>query len=172
MAPNNFSDDLFESMTPSSGQTPASEQLRNAVLSRTTQTVRNRRRLRRAGLALALAACYLGGVATMSLRPSDRLVARASSAQNGDEVRGSEVRRAVRPEDDQIADGSISPSAARLTPYERLCREGDLQLERHDDIRAAARSYNRALQLASAEQRDIAPDHDTWLLMAMKQSTN
>ncbi len=78
----------------------------------------------------------------------------------------------VRPEDDQIADGSVPPAAARLTPYERLCRTGDQQLEKYDDIQAAIRSYKKALQLASADQRSIAPDRDTWLLMALKQSIN
>ncbi len=168
MTPNDLSDELFGSMASSGAQTPASQQLRDAVLTQTTRTIRNRRRMRRAGLATTLVACYLGGIATMSLwsagRPVDRL------AQNGELVTGPDVRRLVQPEDDQIAD--TRPAAARLTPYERLCRAGDQQLEKHNDIQAAVRSYTKALQLASADQRSIAPDHDTWLLMSLKQSTN
>jgi len=34
------------------------------------------------------------------------------------------------------------------------------------------RSYKRALQIASVGERSIAPDHDTWLMMALKQSVN
>jgi hypothetical protein len=45
-------------------------------------------------------------------------------------------------------------------------------LEQYDDVQAAIRSYKKALQLASADQRSIAPDSDTWLLMALKQSIN
>jgi hypothetical protein len=178
MTPNDFSDELFESMTPSGAQTPASQQLRDAVLSQTSRTIRNRRRMRHARLAATLVACYLGGMATMSLwsagRPVDQIASGSAggSAQNGELVTGSGVRRLVRPEDDQVASGSVRPAAAPLTPYERLCRAGDQQLEKRDDIQAAARSYKKALQLASADQRSIAPDHDTWLLMAIKQSNN
>jgi hypothetical protein len=178
MTPNDSSDELFESMAPSGTQTPASQQLRDAVLSQTTRTIRNRRRMRHARLATTLVACYLGGIATMSLwsasRPVDRIASGSAGGptQTGELSTGPGVRRLVRPEDDQVASGSVRPAAARLTPYERLCRTGDQQLAKHDDIQAAARSYKKALQLASAGQRSIAPDHDTWLLMAMKQSTN
>ena len=178
MTPDDFSDELFESLAPAGAQTPASQQLRDAVLSQTSRTIRNRRRMRRARLAATLVACYLAGIATMSVwsagRPVDRIASGSAggSARDGDLVTAPDVRRLVRPEDDQVADGSVRPAAVRLTPYERLCRTGDQQLEKHDDIQAAARSYKKALQLASADQRSIAPDHDTWLLMAMKQSNN
>jgi hypothetical protein len=178
MTPSDFSDELLESMVATGGQTPASRELRDVVLSQTTGTIRNRRRMRRAGMAGALVACYLGGVATVSLWPGDRSMERfatgsaVESTQYGDRVAERDVRRLVRPEDDQIVDGSVTPAAARLSPYERLCRTGDQQLEKYDDIQAAIRSYKKALQLASADQRSIAPDRDTWLLMALKQSIN
>jgi hypothetical protein len=178
MPPSDFSDELFESMSSSGAGIPASHELRDAVLSQTTRTIRNRRRMRRASLAATLIACYLGGVATVSLWPADRSADRVvagsavESTEHGEHVTGPDVPRVVRPEDDQIADSSVTPAAARLTPYERLCRAGDLQLEKHDDILAATRSYKKALQLASADQRNIAPDRDTWLLMALKQSIN
>ena len=178
MTPSDFSDELFESMTSTGGQTPASRELRDAVLSQTTRTIRNRRRMRRAGLAahswraiwaeLQRSRCGRTIVRWTDSQldpPSDR-PRMANVSPNGN------VRRLVRPEDDQIADGSVTPAAARLTPYERLCRTGDQQLEKHDDIQAAIRSYKKALQLASADQRSIAPDRDTWLLMALKQSIN
>jgi hypothetical protein len=178
MAPSDFSDELLESMTSVGGQTPASQQLRDAVLSRTTRTIRNRRRTRRAGLAAALIGCYFGGIATMSLWPAARALNRfapdsdVALAQNREPVTGTEARRPIRPEDDQTSVGNVQSAAARLTPYERMCRAGDQQLEKHEDIRAAIRSYKKALQLASSDQRSIAPDRDTWLLMALKQSTN
>ncbi len=178
MTRGDFSDDLFESIASVGGQTPASQQLRDAVLSQTTRTIRSRRRIRRAGIPAVLLACYLGGVATASLWPADHSLDRIGDGsaggmvRNGERNSGSDVRAGVRPEDDQIADGSVPTTATRLTPYERLCRVGDQQLEKHDNIQAAARSYEKALQLASAEQRSIAPDRDTWLLMALKQSIN
>jgi hypothetical protein len=162
-----FSDELFESMASAGGQIPASRELRDSVLLHTTRTIRTRRRLRRAGVAAALIGCYLAGIATVSLRPAgrdaDQLLA-DSALGNGKRDADAPVRRAVRPEDDQIG--------PRLTPYERLRQTGDRQLEKYADIPAATRSYEKALQMASADQRRIAPDRDTWLLMALKQSSN
>jgi hypothetical protein len=158
MNAGDFSDEHFTSMASAAGQVPASPQLRYAVLSRTTRTIRIRRRVRRAGIAAALVGCYLGGIATMSLRP-----------EAGDGASGAETaaRKMVRPEDDQVAVENVP----RLTPYDRLRRAGDQQLERYANIPAATRSYQKALQMASAEQRMIAPDRDSWLLMALKQSS-
>ncbi len=168
MTSNDFSDELFESMMPAGAPTPASTQLREAVLAQTTRTIRGRRRMRHARLGAMLVACYLGGIATMSLWSGRSAEWVASGSDHSSE---SDAQRLVRPEDDQVVNVNPRP-AARLTPYERFCRDGDQQLAKNDDIRAAARSYKKALQLASAEQRSIAPDRDTWLLMAMKQSNN
>jgi hypothetical protein len=96
----------------------------------------------------------------------------AGLAQHGETVTGTVVRKVVRPEDDQMVEDSVPPATARLTPYERLCQAGDQQLAKQDDIPAAVRSYKKALQLASSDQRTIAPDRDTWLLMALKHSIN
>src|SRR6476659_7657765 len=111
MSPGDFLDEPFQSMTSAAERIPASPQLRDSVLRRTTRTIRNRRRLRRAGIAAALVGCYLGGIATMSLRPSVR---------NGEINGGVVARKAVRPEDDQIAESSVRPAMKRLTQYERL----------------------------------------------------
>lgn len=177
MTPDDFSDDLLESMTPGGGRMPASRELRDVVLNQTTRTIRNRRRMRRVSVAATLVACYLGGVATMWLWSAASAVDRSQSgsvaglAQRGEPEPGTVARKFVRPEDDQIADGS-GAAAARLTPYERLRRTGDQQLETQDGMLAAVRTYKKALQLASSDQRGIDPDRDTWLLMAMKQSIN
>ena len=176
MAPSDFSDELFESMTPAVGGMPASQKLRDAVLSQTTRTIRNRRRMRRASIAATLVACYLGGIATVSLWPAASVVDRFKPGSAVGLVQDGEpatvIRKVIRPEDDQISDGSVPKAAVRLTPYERLRRAGDQQLEKQDGTLAAIRSYKRALQLASSDQRSIDPEHDTWLLMALKQSVN
>src|SRR5215510_4851203 len=70
--PNDFSNELFEMMSPADGRQPASQQLRDAVLAQTTRTIRNRRRMRRAAIPAALLACYLGGGATVWLWPTHR----------------------------------------------------------------------------------------------------
>jgi hypothetical protein len=181
MCPSDFSDELFQSMTSAAERIPASHELRDSLLSQTTRTVRNRRRMRRAGIAAALIGCYLAGVATVSLRPAGRgagqLVADSAAAAdpapgNGKTGVRAAVRRPVRPEDDQILAGSVQSGTSRLTRYERLRQTGDEQLEKFADIPGATRSYQKALQIASLDQRRIAPDRDTWLFMALKHSSN
>lgn len=173
MIPSDSPDDLLESVLPSARSTSASRELREAVLSQTTRTIRIRRRVRRASVAATLVACYLGGMATMWLWPATnaRNQSAAEFAQGGESASGTPARKMIRPEDDQVAD-SDAPTPARLTPYERLRRTGDQQLQAQDDMLAAVRTYKRALQVASSEQRSIDPDRDTWLLMALKQSVN
>jgi hypothetical protein len=181
MCPSDFSDELFQSMTSATERIPASHELRDSLLSQTTRTVRNRRRMRRAGIAAALIGCYLAGVATVSLSPSgletrpfvaDSAAAADPVAGNGKSDEGAAVRKLVRPEDDQILAASVRPVTSRLTPYERLRQAGDEQLQKYADIPRATRSYQKALQIASADQRRIAPDRDTWLFMALKHSSN
>lgn len=171
MSTRDFSDELFDSMTPPAGQVAASQRLRDSLLLRTTRTIRTRRRLRRAGIAAALLGCYLGGIATVSLRPGGHEAGRFT-AERAESVAGSAVRKLVRPEDDQIAAGAAQPATARLTSYERLRRAGDRRLEKYADITGATRNYEKALRLASSDQGRIAPDRDTWLLMALKQASN
>jgi hypothetical protein len=168
MCPSNFSDELYESMTFTGERIPASPQLRDSLLSRTNGIIRNRRRVRRVGIVAALVGCYLGGIATVSPWPGSRETGRVvAESAVGNRERGVAMRKLVRPEDDQVALGSV-----RLTPYDRLRRTGDRQLEQYLDIPRATRSYERALQIASVDQRRIAPESDTWLLMALKHSSN
>jgi hypothetical protein len=174
MTPLDSSDEFRELLMPAGGGPPASQALRDAVLAQTTRTVRVRRRLRRAGTATLLLACYAGGIATMRFWPAGAAeshhanVELAGVDQQDEPAALTDSRPLVRPEDDQ----NIDVRAARLSPYERLRRTGDRQLQERDDMVAAARSYTKALQLASADQRSLDPDRDTWLLMALKQSIN
>src|SRR4029078_245626 len=111
MNAGDFSDDPLKSMTSTAERIPASPQLRDAVLSRTTRTIRNRRRLRRGAIVAALIGCYLGGIATGSLR--HRTEIREIGA-------GTVARKLVRPEDDQIADDAAQSASKRITQYDRL----------------------------------------------------
>src|SRR5262249_18059382 len=146
------------------------------VLARTTGVLRIRRRMKRLSVAAALAGCYLAGMLTMSLLhapASDSAKGLAAHVEpmpktgNGESM---PLRPLVRPEDDGVVPSSSSQHAelVKLSPYDRLRRAGDRQLEDENDIAAAARTYRRALKLASPTERDIVPDKDTWLLMAMK----
>src|SRR5262249_43943741 len=128
-----------------------------------------------------LAACYLAGLLTMFvLRAPAWLASTAPGSVGGWAAREdakvdngfqpTSARPLVRPEDDGVIPGSRSAQSAitKLTPYDRLRRAGDRQLQYQNDIAAAARTYRRALESATAAQRSVSPDQDTWLLMAMK----
>jgi hypothetical protein len=62
-----------------------------------------------------------------------------------------------------------SPPVKR-SRFETLRLAADRSLLEQGDVEAAVRDYKRALTLASAEQRAIAPGQDTWLLMALKDA--
>jgi hypothetical protein len=176
-------DDLNELLSePTHGSRDrADSALREKVLARTTGVLRAQRRMKRVGAVAALAGCYLAGMLTMSLlrSASSQLVSAPGSAagltaQNvvhGDSNTALPVTRPLlRPEDDGLFPGAgpTAMTVAKISPYDRLRRAGDRQLEDENDIAAAARTYRRALQFASPSERGIVPDKDTWLLMAMK----
>ena len=115
--------------------------------------------IQRRWLAVPLAAAAMSGAVS------------AGSANGNSEARVA-VRKPVLPEDDQILDVSAQSATSWPTRYERLRQTGDEQLEKVADIAGATRSYQKALQIASSDQRRIAPDRDTWLFMALKYSSN
>jgi hypothetical protein len=176
-------DDLSELLSDagaSRGDIVADGTLRDTVLARTTRVLRTRSRMKRIGAIAALAGCYLAGVLTMSVWRASAGQLPRDSASSGDlaaqvqpKSESQPTRPLIRPEDDGVITGaSAQTTVAKLSPYDRLRRTGDRQLENENDIAAAARTYRRALKLASPIERDIIPDKDTWLLMAMKNQTD
>jgi hypothetical protein len=153
--------------------------VRESVLTQTTSVIRFRRRMRRVGAIAALAGCYLAGVLTMSVwRSANQHPAAPGSAggfatriepkaESGD-GQWAPARPLIRPEDDGVIPGPRQAQVVKFSPYDRLRRAGDRQLEDENDIAAAARTYRRALTVASPAEMNIFPDQDTWLLMAMK----
>jgi hypothetical protein len=131
--------------------------------------------MKRMGAVAALAGCYLAGMMTMSIWRASPGQHRGDSApidlaaQVQPKGESPPTRPLIRPEDDGVVtDPSAKMIVAKFSPYDRLRRAGDRQLEDENDIAGAARTYRRALKLASPTERDIVPDTDTWLLMAMK----
>lgn len=177
MTHDKFSDELHELMKLPSDEQPSSEQLCDVVLHRTTAAIRTRRRWRRAAFPAMLVACYLSGIATTRLWPTAstreqlQSTAEITLAQAEDSAGDSVRRQVIKPEDDQFDVGRRT-GLRQFTAYERLRRSGDQQLSGQDGVLAATRTYKKALQLATLQQRSIDPDQDTWLLMALKQSLN
>lgn len=175
-SPDELPDEMLDCMKMPPAPCASSSPLREAVLAQTTGVIRFRRRMKRTGPIAALAGCYLAGLLTMSVwrasveqRPESSASPRDLAVQSQPKADLQPTRPLVRPEDDGVITGAAAQTTiAKLSPYDRLRRAGDRQLGEENDVAAAARTYRRALKLASPTQRSIAPDQDTWLLMAMK----
>jgi hypothetical protein len=135
---------------------PSAAHLREATLTRTLGVIRFRRRMKRIGVAAGFAGCYLAGILTMSVWPLES--ANPASVQ---------PRKVIRPLTEK-KDAKTQIATAPLSSYDRLRRTADRQLEVDGDIAAAARSYRRALAVASAGEREMSLAEDSWLLMALK----
>jgi hypothetical protein len=61
-------------------------------------------------------------------------------------------------------------ATAKVTRFEAYRRAGDRFLREPAQLSMAVRSYTNALSVASAEERAISPERDSWLLMALKDS--
>jgi hypothetical protein len=164
-----------------------------AILAQTFGVMRRRRRLKRSGVALALAVCYLSGIATpvsWFTNRSDRSDGQIAMNQKEEPDSASRNKMETTPENEngdrptfrgQRAEGTVAENgtvpfdsgmtdspAVKISKYERMRREGDRLLREAGDIAQAVRRYNRALALASEAELAIAPDEDSWLLMALK----
>jgi hypothetical protein len=157
---------------------PANADLRAALLERTTGIIRRRRRLRRLAMVAALAAVYLAGAVTAATWWAWRPVAPAAtpkeSLAGGDTGPAAANRgpsepeprpRVSAPEGTQQAVATV-----RASPFEVYRRAGDRFLREPAQLSLAVRSYRNALNVASAEERAISPESDSWLLMALKES--
>ena len=161
---------------------PVDDSLRRAVLARTTAVIHRRRRAKRSALAVALAACYLAGIATARpWRFSAQPV--AGSTPTEDVVPEDAAGRALvaspsnpaateREAKPGLLGPRHGPAALKPAGYDHIRRVADRYLFDEGDISLATRYYSRALKLASADQRAVSIDNDSWLLMALKQAQN
>ena len=167
LADDDFSDDLMSLAFLPAGAHRANSDQRDAIVVKTIGIMRRRRMAKRIGLAAALAGCYAAGLLTMSLirelNSSPNLATAITPLAPGSA--GGPERENAPPATDQR---EPDLAAAKLTPYDRLRQLGDRQLSDETDIPGAIRTYRRALQVASNDQRAVSVDHDSWLLMAIK----
>jgi hypothetical protein len=164
---DDLSDGLISSMLLPDSPHRVNPAQREAVLAKTIGVMRRRRIGKRIGLAAALVGCYAAGLLTMSLvreLSSSSNLATATIPLAPGSAGGSERNNVLPPTDHREPD----LAAAKLTPYDRLRQLGDRQLSDETDIPGAIRTYRRALQVASNDQRAVSVDHDSWLLMAIK----
>jgi hypothetical protein len=150
-------DDSIDAVLCRGAGPPGSAAIREAVLSQTIGVIRFRRRLRKCILAMSLAGCYVAGLATAGL-----LTPIAGGASSPPAIASPLRRPNVAP--------NRGAGSVKLARDEIIRREADRCLFEHGDVKEAVRQYDRFLKIASAEQRAIAPQQDSWLLMALKDA--
>ncbi len=154
-------DDVDVLLSPSTVR--ENDNLRQAILQRTTRIVRRRRSVRNGLWLAAMVVCYAAGATTMHFVAQHDGQAPQPVVQR--EPPASQVL--PRPAASVAERPHAAPSEPALSPYERLRRYSDRVLNQKGDIALATRCYARALDQASAEERAISVD-DSWLLMALK----
>jgi hypothetical protein len=144
---------------------PQGEAFRQELFRRTAGVLRRRRWMRRAGVALALAACYAAGV----LAPPPAVPHMDRSA---DFARGDPEATVPLPAEAPAVAKDRSALALEWQALdstdgraELFRKAGDRYLEEWGDVPSALRCYRSALDAGDT----IGPD-DSWLLMALKQA--
>jgi hypothetical protein len=161
-------DALFDAALGAGCGSAADDRLREAVLAQTVGVIRFRRRLRRCALAAAMAGCYLAGVASVAMWTSEPNARQQAASQQLITDRRPVVAPPSAPVTPVKAERRAAP--VRLSRFEVLRLAADRSLLEQGDVQAAVHNYKLALDLATAEQRAIAPAQDTWLLMALKDA--
>jgi hypothetical protein len=151
------------------GEPAPGETLREAVLVQTVRVIRFRRRLKKSLLAVSLVVCYFAGVATMGFRSKMHVSVPVISTGQVSVNPSSQPHE--KPPARAIADQKPKqqPATPPMSRQEMLRREAD-QFLADGDMKQAIRKYELALDLAPADQRALSPQHDTWLLMALKNA--
>ena len=167
---DDFQNDLVDNLLQIQDGKPApNDPLRKAMLAQTVSVIRFRRRLKKSLLAASLVVCYFAGVATMSFRSGTHVG--ESQMSNGQVAANRSSLPRDNPPTRAIAEQKPKKQTATppLSREETLRREAD-RLLADGDMKQAIRKYELALDLAPADQRAISPQHDTWLLMALKNA--
>jgi hypothetical protein len=167
---NDSQNDPLAEVLTREGQLSGDDTLRQAVLDRTLGVIRRRRRLKHCAVAATLLGCYLAGMATVVLwRPATADLLTPSTTQSA-----AVQKKSSDPRAQLIADLGGPPdqksTSTPLSQFEVLRRAGDRYLTDPEKLPLAVRTYTRALKYASADERAISPEHDTWLLMALKDA--
>jgi hypothetical protein len=172
--PNEFPNDRIEELLQLKQKSSADANLRQAVLSGTLGIIRRRRRVKRCMVAATLLGCYLAGVATVVLwRPGIMNLSTRTTTPVVAETKllpKTIVPVALTPEEELAAIKAYKPTSAPKSRFEVLRRTGDRYLKDPDKLQLAVQTYSKALKYATAEERAISPEHDTWLLMALKDA--
>jgi hypothetical protein len=148
---------------------PDAEELRRAVYAQTRRVFHRRRRLRQCAYAVALAVSFAAGLLVM------RVVAPTSAPPASNEV--VEKHEVPQPAEKPTV---TEPAAPALVwewqavdsgdrRAELYLRAGETYLKENDPL-SALRCYANSLDNGSEQDRDISPENDDFLLMAIKNA--
>jgi hypothetical protein len=172
-SPNEFQNDSLDAVLGGKGKISGDDRLRHSVLAGTLGVIRRRRRLKRCAVAATLLGCYLAGMVTVVFwryggedlpRTSTRQIAKDNTTHQSTKVAPAPLLPDLAGPPDQKA------VYAPQSQFEVLRRAGDRYLQDPEKMQLAIRTYARALKYASADERVMSPEHDTWLLMALKDA--
>jgi hypothetical protein len=174
MINDNPQNDPLDAVLGVNGSVSGDDNFRQAVLAGTLGVIRRRRRLKKCAIPAAMLGCYLAGVATLAIfrlggeESPNLLKSPANTLAATNEQSKPESTRPLPPDYAGPPDQKAVYKVA--SKYEVLCRQADRYLKDPENLQLAVNTYSRALKYASAEQRAVSPEHDTWLLMALKNS--
>jgi hypothetical protein len=137
--------------------------LRHAILLRSTALLRRRRRLKQLGLAASLAACFLGGMATMRCltpaAPKEHVEVAVTPPEPKKETPAPAVLSAA------AVENAALDSTDRRDELYRLAAE---LYRKEGDLASWIRCKDNALEAAKKDDLAVSPDDD-FLTIALKQ---
>jgi hypothetical protein len=170
--------ELDDLLTPAP-MSPAPPHQRAQLWRQTAAMQRRRRWLRRARVAVVMAALYGMGVATVAWRsrpapPLEQGVAAVPEPRDAPREEpptppADVANDPYRNDPPQLIErwAALADGRRRVELYRRA---GDLYYERLGDHASAIRCYRRALDGGTAEDLVVKADSDNWLLMSLKMA--
>src|SRR5439155_25138782 len=137
---------------------PPDDHLRQALRGRTTRVLRRRRRLKKVGLAVAFAACFAAGMATMRFLLTPQTAEQPPAPAPLVVEKKAEPAPAMMPQTATVLEWQ-----ARAQPDQRSARlrqAAAKYLEEEFDYAAALRCYTQALDAGGPQALESSPDDD------------
>ncbi len=161
-----MNDEQLESLLRAADESAGSPAVPSPDLADRVRKAHTRRRQRsvRVKFAVALAGCYVAGLATMWI------VFASATTGPADVAERRSMPRPRREQDAPMQDRQpIEPEfVAEKSRYEMLRQMGD-KSQRRGDLQTAVAYFGQALDAATDVERTISYEQDNWLLISLKK---